>query len=382
MKITIVGGPFLPMPPAPCGAVERVWHGLAEEFARKGHKVTVLCRAHPSQASREEVNGVRYVRRMQWRRTRWIGWSLLKDMAYSARLLGALPRADVTVTNTFWLPAFASLVRRDCGRIAVNVQRAPKGQLGLYRRVARLHTVSCATRDEIVRQKPALAEKVRVIGNPIFTQAFFPPEMPRAPAADPTVLYTGRIHPEKGLDLLLDAFALLRGRSPRLKLCIVGPWKLDQGGGGPAYLQRLKQKAHGMPVEFTEPIFNVTALAEVYRSADYYCYPSLAEKGESFGVAPLEAMAAGLVPLVSDLDCFKDFIEDGQTGFIFNHRGTRAAEHLSEAFAKLTGDSDRTAAVRERGVRKAAQFSYARIADRYLADFEEMLCADRATVFA
>src|SRR2546430_15386472 len=108
MRITIVGGPFLPMPPAPCGAVERVWHGLAEEFVRRGHVVTVLCRGHPSQKADETVNGVRYVRRMSFTSGGRTGLNLLKDLVYSIRMAGLLPRADILITNVFWLPALAS----------------------------------------------------------------------------------------------------------------------------------------------------------------------------------------------------------------------------------------------------------------------------------
>jgi glycogen synthase len=39
----------------------------------------------------------------------------------------------------------------------------------------------------------------------------------------------------------------------------------------------------------------------------------VAETGEAFGVAPIEAMAYGCAPLVSNLACFRDFIEDGVT---------------------------------------------------------------------
>ena len=70
---------------------------------------------------------------------------------------------------------------------------------------------------------------------------------------------------------------------------------------------------------FFEPIFNTSLLNKEYAKASIFLYPSIAEKGETFGLAPLEAMAFGTVPIVSNLECFKDFIKQNKNGLIFNH---------------------------------------------------------------
>jgi glycosyltransferase involved in cell wall biosynthesis len=114
-------------------------------------------------------------------------------------------------------------------------------------------------------------------------------------------------------------------------------------------------------------------LAAVYHKADLFCYPSLAERGETFGVAPLEAMATGLVPVVSDLACFRDFLAAGVNGVVFDHRAPDAARRLAGALDGLLADP---AARREMGTRaaeRAAAYSLPRVADLYLADFAEML---------
>src|SRR2546423_15665728 len=45
LKIRIALGPFQPLPPGGMGAVEKVWHELAGEFARRGHAVTLVGKA-------------------------------------------------------------------------------------------------------------------------------------------------------------------------------------------------------------------------------------------------------------------------------------------------------------------------------------------------
>jgi glycosyltransferase involved in cell wall biosynthesis len=371
MKITIVSGPFLPMPPAPCGAVERIWHGLAEEFVRRGHEVTVLCRFHTGQSYNEVVNGVHYIRRPSFRSGRRLAINLLKDFAYSIRMTGLLPPADVVVTNSFWLPALLQFSLR-WGRIAVHVARVPKGQLFLYDRVDRLQAVSEAVRSTIAQQRPTLLPKVRVFPNPINTNIFKPPEMPRPTRSEPVVLYTGRLHPEKGIHLLIEATGRLFRAGRSLRLRVLGPWRVEQGGGGSTYLDQLKQAADGLPVEFHEPVFDHSRLAEYYRDADLYCYPSLAETGESFGVAPLEAMATGLAPIVSDLACFRDFLTNDKTGIVFDHRARDPAGELERALERLLDSPQLREELGTMASQRAAELSYPAVADRYLADFAEL----------
>ncbi len=371
MRITIVGGPFLPMPPAPSGAVERVWQGLAEEFVRRGHAVTILCRAGPGQEAKEILRGVGYLRRGSFRSGR-LPVNLARDFIHSLRMAALLPPADILVSNTFWLPVLAAFVDPSRGRLAVHVARMPKGQMALYERARRLQAVSRAVRDAIVEQRPRLAARVRVLPNPIDTDTFSPPARPRPLDRPPVILYAGRIHPEKGICLLVEAFRRL---SPRhgARLRIVGPWRPEQGGGGLEYLADLKRRAAGAAVEFQEPVFDRRALAALYHEADLFCYPSVAERGETFGVAPLEAMATGLVPVVSNLACFRDFIRPGETARVFDHRAENAVDQLSQSLADLLANPAARQQAGTKAVATAAAFSYPRIADLYLADFAEML---------
>ena len=62
MKITILQGPFLPVPPLQGGACEKLWYQLGREFARLGHEVVSVSRRFPSLSDDETVDGVRYLR--------------------------------------------------------------------------------------------------------------------------------------------------------------------------------------------------------------------------------------------------------------------------------------------------------------------------------
>lgn len=107
------------------------------------------------------------------------------------------------------------------------------------------------------------------------------------------LLFLSRIHPKKGVDLLLDAFAAVAAIDPALQLVIAGP---DQVG-----LQTgLQQRAASLGVadRITWPGLLTGALKwGAFRSAELFCLPS---HQENFGVAVAEALACGLPVSISE----------------------------------------------------------------------------------
>jgi glycosyltransferase involved in cell wall biosynthesis len=126
-------------------------------------------------------------------------------------------------------------------------------------------------------------------------------------------------------------------------------------------------------VIFAGSIFDPSELEQTFRSARLFVYPSLAERGESFGLAPLEAMTHGCAVLVSKLDCFTDFVRDGETGFIFDHRSSSPEENLRIKIEKIINDEALLARVAEAGRRKSEEYSLSRVADRFIADFSSIV---------
>ena len=372
MKITIVLGAFFPVPPTMGGGVEKVWYALAPEFVKRGHEVVVISRRMRNQPAEEIANGVRHLRIKGFNTPRSFVWLKFLDLLYSLRVKSVLPAADILVTNTFWLPILMRDPRR--GKVYVQVARYPKGQMRLYRKAARLQAPSQAVARAIVAEAPELAEKVAVVPNPVSNSSSTSPALPVVDR-EKTMLYVGRLHPEKGVHLLIDAF--VRGTATAFgewRLMIVGPTETRFGGGGSEYLADLQQAAANAAgyITFTGPIFDQSALEQAFRSARLFVYPSLAERGESFGLAPLEAMTQACPVLVSKLDCFGDFIRDRETGFVFDHRSDNPAKSLREKMETVIGDEVVLAKVAEAGRRKSAEYSPAHVADLFLADFQQV----------
>ena len=376
MRITIVIGAFLPLPPGPAGAVERRWYHTGLTLAALGHDVTFVSRSYAGQEPDETNDRVRFIRRSGFSRTGWVYFDLLKDLLYSIRILFALPDADVVVMNVFWLPVLAAFFKPRAGKVAINVARVPKGQMWLYRRCARLAACSQAIRDDIAAQCPDVIPITRVLPNPVNTNVFTPPPNGRDYSGQRTIVFTGRVHPEKGLPVLIEAFARLCKSDPNLRLRIVGPWRPELGGGGERFLRELKQKAEGLPMQFDEPIHEPAKLAEVLQQAHYYCYPTFADKGEASPVAPKEAMATGLAPVVSNIPQFRDFIEDGVHGIYFDYRSPDVVGELTAALRKLIDNPELAQRMGEAAARRAHEFSYTAVAQKWIADFKELLGAE------
>jgi glycosyltransferase involved in cell wall biosynthesis len=371
MKITIVLGAFFPVPPIMGGAVEKVWFALAQEFARRGHEVVQISRAHPRLQRAERIKGVTHIRIRGFAQPRSIVCLKFLDLLYSLRALCVLPKSDIVVTNTFWLPILLRSSKH--GRVYVHVARYPKWQMRFYGKVTRLQAVSRAIADAIIAQTPHLRSKVSVLPNALP----FQPENLSDLSRGQTILFVGRIHPEKGIELLLRALLLLpREILSTWKLKIVGPHETHLGGGGNNFLRTMQQLADQSAgkVEWLGSIFNETELSAQYRSALIFVYPSVAETGEALPVAPLEAMASGCAPLVSNLPCFDDYIENGVTGFVFDHRGKDAEKNLAERLAQLLRlGPDEITKVGDAARAKAAEFALEPVAQRYLDDFASLL---------
>jgi len=369
MRITIVLGAFFPIPPTMGGGVEKVWFTLAPEFAKRGHEVVMVSRKMPDLPREEIIDGVKHLRLDGFDTPRSLVWLKFLDLIYSFRARSILPAADVLVTNTFWLP----LLVRDptLGKVYVHVGRYPKGQMRFYHRAARLQAPSSAIAERVKSEAPPLAAKVRAIPYPVTRSTTASPPPPARDRAK-LVLYVGRVHPEKGVHLLVEAFASgALAAFADWKLMIVGPIETKLGGGGENYLASLRHLAQSVPekIAFAGPIFDSAKLAAAYRSARLFVYPSLSERGESFGLAPLEAMAHGCAVLVSNLACFHDFIRDNETGFIFDHRAAQNSDVLREKMNHVMTNDSSLENVAAAGYTKSLEYSPEGVAERFLEDF-------------
>lgn len=194
---------------------------------------------------------------------------------------------------------------------------------------------------------PAFAERVQTIGNGVDTRRFRPRASQGALGRPSRLLFVGRVSPDKGVHLLLAAFAALAAEDPQLELTIVGkpgflPVDLlrslmqddaafetlrDFYGRSPfstfgkvvlgqhsSYLRTLLRQltpdaARRVHLLGTVPL---PELIEAYRNSDLLVLPSV--WNESYGLPIAEAMASGLPVVASYCGGVPELVMHGVTG--------------------------------------------------------------------
>jgi len=171
---------------------------------------------------------------------------------------------------------------------------------------------------------------------------------------EPVLLFCGKLIPEKNVEELLEASALL-GRDTRFRLVVVGDGPLR------ADLER-RAAALGLEVHW-EGFRNQSELPATYAAADLLVLPS---RSESWGLVVNEALACGLPAVTSDqVGCVPDLVLPGETGEVYP-AGDPAA--LAARLRGLANDPERRRALGRRGQELVAtRYSVERAVDGTLA---------------
>lgn len=367
MKIGIITSPFGPLPPNALGAVEIIWYYMGNAIARKGHRVEFYSKADKGYI--KDIN-VHINQISGYKRTKHIWGDIIKDFAFTVKALIRLKRCDILVQNTFWSPILSPLFFWKYKKTVYNVARMPKGQFRLYGAVHQFSCVSQAVRNEM-ESYVGNDKRVVVVSNPVNVHYYDYKERINNDGVF-TIGYHGRINQEKGLDILCKAAHILYDKH-KIRLIIIGPHEIRRGGSGEKYVAWLKSLCPEVETVFTGAISNPERLNELLGGCDIYCYPSMADKGETFGVSPLEAMCTGCPVVVSSLACFKDFITDGETGLVFDHHAENAVALLADKIEMLINSAELRNKIGRAAYIKAQDFSVEKIADKYIANFEKLL---------
>jgi glycosyltransferase involved in cell wall biosynthesis len=250
--------------------------------------------------------------------------------------------------------------------VVVCEHTAPRGTLtrpwrilrGLaYRRAT---FVVMLTAGALAELPAALRRRGRVIPNPLPAQ-FLATVEPSAdghgatPAGGPTVMGLGRLTPEKGFDLLIEAFAQLADAWPTARLVIWGE------GGERDRLERIRA-SHDLGDRVDLP--GETRVPEqVLRAATVFV---LSSRLEGMPMALLEAMALGRAVVACDCDHGpRDIVRDGLDGVLVPPEDVGA---LAGAIGALLGDDVKRVELGRRAVEVRERFAL----DAITAEWERL----------
>jgi L-malate glycosyltransferase len=292
------------------------------ELVRRGHTVRVITRSVPGYPiNDEEYHGVQIHRWIKtWDRGPAFALSFVAGVVRALRRL----RGELDVVHThqaLWEAVATGLARPSLRGVPTLVQPASSGYYGeaqelgrtngasLLRRIILRNTHFAAISDDIAREWIAQGvppSRLTRLCSGVDTDVFHPglSVVDEALLPRPRVVFTGRLHPQKNLPMLLNAWAEV-ARHSAANLILVGP-----GSDRQALAEQAATLGVADRVQFVGAVSNPS---DYLRAADIFVLPSVAE-GMSNSL--LEAMASALPCVVSGVGGNTDLIAHGRTGLL------------------------------------------------------------------
>lgn len=249
------------------------------------------------------------------------------------------------------------------------------------KRVDAVTTICNGLRDDILGRGVA-AERITVIGNGVDVGAFNvggapDPALRSRLGLDGAVVvgFAGSFYGYEGLDLLIDAAALLAGPRPELRLLLVGSGPQEHGLRSQAARLGLTER-----VIFTGQVPH-GEVQDYYELIDVLAYPRRSMRLTELvtPLKPLEAMAQGRMLVASDVGGHRELIRDGDTGTLF---AAGDAYALAAALASVLDSRAQWGAMRARARRFVeTERTWSRSVARYAEVYAGVLshCAGPAT---
>jgi glycosyltransferase involved in cell wall biosynthesis len=358
-----------------------------EGLVRRGHEVHVLTRAVPGCPDDEMIAGVQVHR---WVRPVEIGplfgISFVRDVIAGLRELRS--RIDLIHTHQALWESIAcglGLVLGRLGPVPVLIQPASAGHFGeaqemsrtrgfpVLRRLALRNRHFAAISAEIEREWLALGvppERIVRMASAVDTDHFRPGPVPQALEDQlpprPRVVFTGRLHPQKNLDVLVRAWPDVVARHDA-HLIVIGDGPLRDDLSRAIQAAGLGRSIH--------PLGSRGDPADLLRASDAFVLPSLAE-GMSNSL--LEAMASSLPCLASNIGGNTDLIEPDRTGHLLDPHDPGA---WANAVNALLDDPTRAAALGAASrSRVEGEFALPLILDRYIELYRLLLGSSKEDI--
>ena len=258
----------------------------------------------------------------------------------------ALSRSNTVTIGTFhtnfkWSPWF-KVFNKACQRL-----------------LDRLDGLIAVSKTAIAALNQHFRAEYRVIPNGIDTTQFNPsvPRLPKFSDGRFNLLWIGRMEPRNGLDRMIHA--------------LVAAWKVRQDlrliviGDGP-----LRSSYESLIPSYLKPFVHFTGFVNegrpaLYSSAHVLCVPTSIS---SFGITLLEGMAAGIPIIASDIDGFRDVMQNGHEGIMTD---TTDPIQFRDAILKLAADRALAIEQGQRGLKTAEKYSWPTVTEQILDYYQE-----------
>ncbi|MCI4349088.1 MAG: glycosyltransferase family 4 protein [Thermoplasmata archaeon] len=359
------------------GGVEAHVRAITEGLVRRGHELTVLtARFDPGLPSDETRDGYRIVR------SRSLGVLFDTPLDFGTRTAIQSIEADVVhlhypppLTSYFAVRGLKGKTTPLCLTYHCDLYRpGPSGRFltALYESLflpgtlARAQRVIVHTRSYGETSAPLRGLPLEIIPSTVDLERFRPDisgdriRERLAITGRRVLVFTGRLVPHKGVDLLLralpglprDVVLVVVGRGPQLESLVALARRLDLEGR----------------VRFC-PEVSDEELPEFLRAADLFVFPSL-NRLEGFGLAVAEAMASGLPVLTADMPGVREVIDPGVEGLLIE---PHLASDLTAKILSLLDDAPRRHAMGLAARRRAEErYAAPKVVDALVRLYERL----------
>lgn len=390
LRLVLVTRRFWPL----VGGAERVMAELATAFQAAGASVVLLtAQWDPAWPAEIVHRGVRVVRLPQPRLRVWGTWRYMQSLQRWLR--GHHEQFDLVYVSMLKHDAYVAV---NAGRelnVPVVLRAEGPGLTGdvhwqLANRFGWHIRNRCYRADAIIGPSPIVHRELIAAGYPRDRVRYLPNAVPLPPTpsaerraqarqalaeahplmdmtgAAPVALYTGRLHESKGLADLVTAWGQVSQRIPNARL-----WLAGEGPYREALFQQIAAQGLDGRVVLCGTFDSVD---DLLAAADLFVLPSL-EEGMS--VAVLEAMAAGIPVVASDIPANRLLIEHETSGLLAPVQNPSA---LAEAILRVFDDRPLAERLAAQGrARVEAEFALPQRVSEHLELFQQLVAARRTS---
>lgn len=180
--------------------------------------------------------------------------------------------------------------------------------------------------------------------------------------AKPYILSIANLHWYKGTDILIMAFARIASQYPDIDLILVGDGSFKDKRMGLAEVLGIASR-----VIFTGKISSRTTIIEYINGCEFFVLPS---RYEPFGIANLEAMAAGKAVITTDAGGCPEVVQHKTTGIVVKAKNDAA---LAEAIVELINNKTLREEYGRAGHKLVEEFTWDKIYQRYMRVYQNIM---------
>lgn len=294
----------------------------AEMLVKKGYNVTVLASNHANLKSYEVINGVHIYRtKVLFKVSKGVIspeflWKAKKLSEKADKVNLHLPMLESGLISLF-LPKEKLITMYQCD---VNLPKSLINKFivkvmdfshSICLRKSKRITVTSIDYAEHSRVASKYKEKLTEIGAPVKEYNYIPVKKNNY---EETIGFCGRIVEEKGIDVLIRAFKIIKQQNPMAVLKIAGDYENVAGG---SIYSRLKKYIDEQKIEdiFFLGKIEEEKMAEFFSGLDVFVLPST-NSLEAFGMVQVEAMKCGVPVVASDLYGVRTIVQKTKAGLI------------------------------------------------------------------